>query len=67
MNLSSNESEWLAKVAEDIQQFPGTSIVMAGKEQPSWVHHLVHLINGKLGNGGSTVFHITPPEANPVI
>jgi len=44
----------------------GSSVVIAGNEQPAVVHAFAHLMNGALGNVGKTVFYADPLEANPV-
>src|SRR5262249_29511465 len=40
--------------------------VIAGDEQPPFVHALAHAMKDTLGNVGATVFHTPPVEASPV-
>jgi MoCo/4Fe-4S cofactor protein with predicted Tat translocation signal len=56
---------WLAGVARDLQQHGGTSIVLAGEQQPPIVHALAHAMNAALGNTGKTVVYTDPIEAQP--
>jgi molybdopterin-containing oxidoreductase family iron-sulfur binding subunit len=53
-------------VARDLRAHPGSSVVIAGDDQPPPVHALAHAINAKLGNVGKTVFYTEPVDANPV-
>lgn len=53
-------------MVRDLQANRGRSIVIAGDEQPPYVHALVHAINGALGNVGRTVVYIDPIEVQPV-
>ena len=64
--LSPAAEKWLAAVAKDLQAHHGTSLVVAGEQQPAEVHALAHAINAALGNVGSTVYYTEPVEANPV-
>jgi molybdopterin-containing oxidoreductase family iron-sulfur binding subunit len=57
---------WLPAVSKDLQLHKGTSIVIAGDEQPPAVHALAHAANNSLGNVGKTVFYSDPLEANSV-
>jgi MoCo/4Fe-4S cofactor protein with predicted Tat translocation signal len=57
---------WLAGVARDLQQHGGSTIVLAGEQQPPIVHALAHAINAALGNAGKTVIYTAPIEAQPV-
>lgn len=54
--------EWIAAVARDLQANRGKSIVIAGDEQPPAVHALAHAMNEALGNVGSTVLYTDPVE-----
>jgi molybdopterin-containing oxidoreductase family iron-sulfur binding subunit len=56
----------IAALVRDLQQHPGTSLVVAGDQQPAVVHALAHAMNVALGNAGRTVYHTAPIEANPV-
>ncbi|HEY7545323.1 MAG TPA: TAT-variant-translocated molybdopterin oxidoreductase, partial [Blastocatellia bacterium] len=44
----------------------GSSIVIAGDNQPPFIHALAHAMNSALGNIGQTVVYTDPIEANPV-
>ena len=58
--------EWTHAVAKDLQQHRGSSLVIAGEEQPAFVHALAHAMNAALGNVGKTVYYTDPLEVNPV-
>ena len=53
-------------LVRDLISHQGTSLVVAGEQQPPAVHALVHELNAKLGNAGKTVFYTDPVDANPV-
>ncbi|HXT62701.1 MAG TPA: TAT-variant-translocated molybdopterin oxidoreductase [Pyrinomonadaceae bacterium] len=55
-------SEIINAIGKDL----GSSIVIAGDDQPAVVHALAHLMNANLGNVGKTVFYSDPIEANSV-
>ncbi|HEY0367517.1 MAG TPA: TAT-variant-translocated molybdopterin oxidoreductase, partial [Pyrinomonadaceae bacterium] len=57
---------WIDPVVRDLQQHRGASIVVAGENQPPFIHALAHAMNDALGNVGKTVFHTDPLEVNPV-
>jgi molybdopterin-containing oxidoreductase family iron-sulfur binding subunit len=59
-------AEWLRSAIADLTQSRGESIVVAGERQPAWVHALAHVVNERLGNVGSTVFHLPPVAFEPV-
>ena len=59
-------AEWTRAVAKDLAAHRGTSLVIAGEEQPPAVHALAHALNAALGNLGKTVYYTDPLEANPV-
>jgi MoCo/4Fe-4S cofactor protein with predicted Tat translocation signal len=65
--LTEQEKNWVAAAAKDISDHQGSSVIIAGNEQPPWMHHLEHTLNFKLGNIGKTVFYTEPIEMNPVI
>lgn len=56
---------WFAPLVKDLQANRGTSLVIAGEDQPAEVHALVHAINAALGNAGKTVVYTDPIEGNP--
>lgn len=57
---------WVQAVAEDLRRHRGSSLIVAGEQQPATVHALAHALNQALGNAGSTVIHTRPVEAQPV-
>jgi MoCo/4Fe-4S cofactor protein with predicted Tat translocation signal len=59
-------AEWTRAVAKDLAEHRGSSLVIAGDEQPPAVHALAHGINASLGNVGKTVYYTDALEANPV-
>jgi MoCo/4Fe-4S cofactor protein with predicted Tat translocation signal len=59
-------ARWVDAVAADLQNHKGTSLVVAGGQQPAYVHALAHAMNEALGNVGKTVSYIEPVEAEPV-
>jgi molybdopterin-containing oxidoreductase family iron-sulfur binding subunit len=58
-------ADWTRAVAKDLQQHGGSSLVIAGEEQPAHVHALAHAMNASLGNVGKTVHYTDPLETNP--
>lgn len=59
-------ADWIDPLIADLKSNRGSSLVVAGKEQPPEVHALVHAINDTLDNAGKTVRYTGPLEANPV-
>ena len=57
---------WIPALVRDLQQHRGSSLVIAGDQQPPAVHALAHAINNALGNVGKTVVYTAPVEANPI-
>jgi len=57
---------WIKAVAKDLQTHRGSSLVIAGDEQPPFVHALAHAMNDALGSVGRTVVYTQPVEAEPV-
>jgi molybdopterin-containing oxidoreductase family iron-sulfur binding subunit len=57
---------WIEPLVRDLQQHKGSSIVLAGDNQPPIIHALAHAMNSALGNVGKTVFYTDPLEVNPV-
>ena len=58
--------QWIASLARDLQQHRGSSLVVAGDQQPPEVHALCHAMNQMLGNAGNTVVYTGPLEPQPV-
>jgi MoCo/4Fe-4S cofactor protein with predicted Tat translocation signal len=58
--------DWIPAIVRDLEQHRGSSIVIAGDQQPASMHALAHAMNQALGNVGRTVIHTDPIEANPV-
>jgi molybdopterin-containing oxidoreductase family iron-sulfur binding subunit len=58
--------DWVGAVSRDLTAHRGSSIVIAGEQQPPVVHALAHAMNASLGNVGKTVEYTDPIEANPV-
>ena len=56
----------MSPLVSDLQQHRGASIVVAGENQPPFIHALAHAMNNALGNVGKTVFYTDPLEVNPV-
>ncbi len=54
---------WIAKVADDLLQHRGESVITVGHRQPPHVHALAHAINMALGNAGPVVGFY--PAADP--
>jgi molybdopterin-containing oxidoreductase family iron-sulfur binding subunit len=57
--------KWLGPIARDLESNKGSSVVIAGAQQPPIVHSLAAIMNEKLGNVGKTVFYTDSIEANP--
>jgi Fe-S-cluster-containing dehydrogenase component len=57
---------WIAALVADLTAHRGTSVIVAGDEQPPSVHVLAHQINQALGNVGRTVIYTDPVVFNPV-
>jgi len=60
------DPQWISAVARDLQKHRGASLVIAGEQQPPFVHALAHAMNHGLGNVGSTVIYTNAVEAQPV-
>jgi MoCo/4Fe-4S cofactor protein with predicted Tat translocation signal len=57
---------FLDALAADLNKNRGKSLVLAGANQPAYVHALAAAINHALGNIGATVEYSAPIEAEPV-
>src|SRR5580700_2554534 len=55
--LPEKAGDWLDAVAKDLQNHKGSSLVVAGEQQPAEVHALAHAINAALGNVGATLYY----------
>ena len=49
---------------EDLKAHKGSSLVVAGEQQPAEVHAMVYAINDALGNTGKTVSYIEAVDVN---
>ena len=58
--------KWQRALVRDLQSHRGTSVVIAGEQQPPMVHAWAHAMNQALGNVGTTVAYIDPVEARPI-
>ncbi len=54
---------WLNALVKDLQQHRGSSLVVAGDQQPPAVHALANAMNDALGNTNQTVVYIPPVAA----
>jgi molybdopterin-containing oxidoreductase family iron-sulfur binding subunit len=59
------QASWISAIAEDLWQHRGTSLVVAGRQQPPLVHALAHAMNDALGNVGQTVVYTAPVVVQP--
>jgi MoCo/4Fe-4S cofactor protein with predicted Tat translocation signal len=50
----------------DLNNHKGSSLIIAGADQPPHVHAWAHALNDRLGNVGKTVFYTDPLEVNSV-
>ena len=66
-HLSPVQAKWTDALVRDLQRHRGSSIVLAGEQQPPVVHALAHAINTVLDNVGNTVFYTDSIEANSVL
>jgi molybdopterin-containing oxidoreductase family iron-sulfur binding subunit len=57
-------ADWIAAMAKDLVANAGSSVVIAGKDQPPMVHAIANAINEKLGAIGKTVKFIEPLSPN---
>ncbi len=55
----------IAAIVRDLQSNRGSSIVIAGEDQPAAVHAVAMAINQALGNIGTTITSTDPPEVLP--
>ena len=57
------DAEWIEAVARDLLSHRGSSVVVAGRRQPEWVHALVYTLNEALNNHGKTCLYYRPHHA----
>lgn len=57
--------DWIEAIARDLESHRGSSLVIAGQNQPPAVHALAHAINQAMGAPGQTLFYTDPIEADP--
>jgi molybdopterin-containing oxidoreductase family iron-sulfur binding subunit len=57
---------WLAAVAADLQAAPGRSLIVGDEYLSPDLQVLIHGINQRLGNVGTTVLYSEPVEVDPV-
>ncbi|MBC7898641.1 MAG: TAT-variant-translocated molybdopterin oxidoreductase [Saprospiraceae bacterium] len=53
-------AQWIAALARDLNAHRGRSIVVPGDNQPPVVHAIAHAMNAALGNVGQTVVYTEP-------
>ena len=63
--FSQDEQKFLAAVGKDLKANAGTSIVLAGEQQPPELHIIAAQINQALGNIGKTIVYTDPVELVP--
>jgi len=61
--------EWIAECAADLAEHKGSSLVVAGPDQPAAVHAIAYGINAALGNIGRTVdfVEVAPNSAANIV
>src|SRR3984893_3805441 len=59
-------ANWMTALGRDLSSHRGSSLIIAGEEQPPFVHALAHAMNAALGNVGKTVVYTDSLEVNPV-
>ncbi len=62
-SLGGDQGKYVAALSRELQAHRGSSIVIAGPQQPAVVHALAHAINQQLGNVGKTVVYTDPVVA----
>ena len=64
--VADSVENWIGALARDLLQHRGSSLVIAGEQQPPAVHALAHAMNAALGSVGRTVVYTEPVEAAAV-
>jgi Fe-S-cluster-containing dehydrogenase component len=64
--LPEKAAQWLPQVVRDLQAARGRSLVVGDEYTPPALQVLIHGINERLGNVGTTVLHAEPVEVDPV-
>jgi molybdopterin-containing oxidoreductase family iron-sulfur binding subunit len=57
------DAKWVSAVAKDLKANAGTSLILAGAQQPPEVHAAVAALNAALGNTGKTVTYASVGSA----
>ncbi len=58
--LPEKAQKWIAPLAADLRANPGAAVVIAGDQQPGWVHAAAHAINERLGAFGGPAVATEP-------
>jgi Fe-S-cluster-containing dehydrogenase component len=64
-NLPPEATAWIGPVGRDLTAHRGSSLVIAGDQQPPVVHAIAYAMNLALGNIGKTIEFTAPLEINP--
>jgi MoCo/4Fe-4S cofactor protein with predicted Tat translocation signal len=70
-NVFMNDMFWPSRPFDDsfdsdMRSHPGSGVFIVGDHLPPEIHAFAHMMNGKSGNVGKTVFYTDPIDANPV-
>jgi MoCo/4Fe-4S cofactor protein with predicted Tat translocation signal len=57
--------EWIEALARDLMQHRGRCLIVAGEDQPPFVHAAAHALNVSLGNVGRTINYHSSVEVQP--
>jgi molybdopterin-containing oxidoreductase family iron-sulfur binding subunit len=63
--LPASYGKWINTAIDDLKKHNGSSIVIAGDQQPPHIHSLAHAMNQALGSVGKTVLYTDAVDANP--
>jgi Fe-S-cluster-containing dehydrogenase component len=61
-HLSLEAKAWAAAAIADLREAGADALVLAGENQPSEVHALIHTLNASLGAVGNTVRYVDPVD-----